>query len=456
MAADREVIKEFLVALGFNVQQQSLKKFTEALFSSEKLSKRTGIAVLSVAAAAEVMVAVFARSMEKMFYASQRTKSSVESLQALRFGAAQVGVEADTASSALESMSAILRTQPGSRALLEQILGEPTENKENLQLFYDLIRKLREMPHEMGSQFAAQFGMDEQTFFMLKTRLEELVAADQKRRGMNKDAGIDAQKAAAASREYMNTLRELWEMVGLLTQRLSIDLLPAFKTAAEGLNGFLKFLIKLDYTGFQHLLDSVDKQAEKWGKWADAVRIVTDSLRNLSDLFSKSPNALGNLFATIVGGPNYRNGGRYDGELFPKGSPGYDAAAKVLNGNQSFQEIQAELGSKMVALGMLRKLYERPHTLAEGDALEDAMLEHQNIISALRAQGFVPSGVTSPRALELMRYGEGANASGVTIQQHTEINVSGVHDPQAAGRAAAGEQGRVNSDLVRNARSAVN
>ncbi|MCT9017146.1 mannosyl-glycoprotein endo-beta-N-acetylglucosamidase, partial [Cupriavidus gilardii] len=43
----------------------------------------------------------------------------------------------------------------------------------------------------------------------------------------------------------------------------------------------------------------------------------------------------------------------------------------------------------------------------------------------------------------------------VQLEQRTEINVYGVTDPAAAGRAAAGEQGRLNGDLVRNLQGAV-
>lgn len=450
MAADREVIKEFLVSLGFNVQPMSFKKFAEALFTSEKLAKKTGLTILGVGLAAEAMVAMFARGMEKMFYASQRTRSSVESLQALRFGAAQVGVEAEEASSALESMSAILRTQPGSRALLEQILGSPIANKENVQLFYDLIRKLRGMPHELGSQFAAQFGIDEKTFFMLKLRLEELIEADQKRRQMNKDGGVDAQKAAEASREYMNVLRGIWAQTGLLADRMAIDLLPAFKSFAQTVSDVLSFLIKLDYTGMDKLLDSVDKQAEKWGKWGSEVKIVTDSVRNFADMFGL--DAFGRAWANIIGGPNWRNGGRREGELFPPGTPGYDAAASVINGKPN--QPSGKLGEQMVALGMLRRHYDSAELSgAEMSALEDEIKATENRISALKSQGFVPSGITAPRAQELMRYGESGGAS---IQQRTEINVYGNNDPASTGRAIAVEQKSVNSDLVRNARSPVN
>jgi hypothetical protein len=48
--------------------------------------------------------------------------------------------------------------------------------------------------------------------------------------------------------------------------------------------------------------------------------------------------------------------------------------------------------------------------------------------------------------------GKSGGGNTTTIHQDTDININGVTDPHTAGKAAAGEQGRVNGDLARNAR----
>lgn len=450
MANDSAVLKEFLVSLGFAVQAPSFRKFFQTLTTSEKMATKTGVAVVGVAVAAEEMVRIFARGMERLFYSSQRTKSSVESLQALRFAAQQVGVDADEASGALEGMSKILRTQPGSRALLEQILGEPSANKENIELFYSLIRKLGAMPHEIGTQFAERFGIDEKTFFMLKANIDQLEAAERKRRQMNRDAGIDAQKAAEASKEYMNVLRELWENVGILASKMAIDMLPAFKEFSGHLIEVLKFVQKLDYSGLDALLESVDQQGQKWGRWGSEIKLVTDTLRGFANLFS--PTATGKFFAFMFGGPNYQNGGRLDGGLFPKGTPGYDAARRTMSGEDGVGS--NELGKQMVALGLLRKHLDSGAEFggAELGALEAEIAATQRRIASMKAQGFVPSGINAPGALSAMKYGESGGAP-ITINQTNEFNVS-TSDPGSAARQTAANQDKAASEIVRNLRGA--
>ncbi|MNN99775.1 hypothetical protein D3C81_2195080 [compost metagenome] len=45
--------------------------------------------------------------------------------------------------------------------------------------------------------------------------------------------------------------------------------------------------------------------------------------------------------------------------------------------------------------------------------------------------------------------------SSVALSNDVKIYVSGAQDPAATGRAVAGEQGRVNGDMVRNLQGAI-
>lgn len=448
--AERDVIKEFLVRLGFQVSAPNFRQFFGTLALSEKMSLKTGKAVLGVAVAAEAMVTIFARNMEKMYYASQRTRSTVESLQAVGYGAGQVGVGVEAITAAIEEMSQKLRTQPGARALLDQIIGKPSEGMQDVEAFYELMKKLKDMPHPIGTQFAAQFGFDEKTFFMVKANLDQMIAADAKRRQMNRDAGIDAQAAAEAAREYMNELRSLWETIGLLVAKMSIDLLPTFRAINATIKDGIGFLTKLDYSGFDKLLDSVDKQATRWGAWGSAITIVTSGLRAFGEQFGAETT--GKAWALLMGGPNWRNGGRPDGGLFPKGTPGYDAAARVLNGPTGGKPSE-DLGKQMVALGMLKR-HRDTTTDFPGDDLDALQAEieaTERRIANLRSQGYVPSGISAPGAVEAMRYGQGGGP--VTIQQTNTFEVTSP-DPVTAARRTMEGVGQSNAELVRNLRGA--
>lgn len=86
------------------------------------------------------------------------------------------------------------------------------------------------------------------------------------------------------------------------------------------------------------------------------------------------------------------------------------------------------------------------------DALRDRLGLGASTASVpdLAAPALAPSAVAAVRAQAL----PAATASGVTIQQQTDIHVTAAGDAEATGRAVARQQGDVNAQIVRNARGA--
>ena len=250
MADQREVIKEFLASLGFQIDAPSARRFLDTLGATGGAAGKVGKIIAGVAIAAEGMVDVFAFSMEKLYYASRRTNASVENLQAASFGFRQIGLAGEGAIDVLEAMASVTRMNPGLRGLLDSLLGKKTEGMDQMRVMMKLVERLSAMPHFVGAQFAQMFGMDERTFFMMKDQLPRLVAAEEKRRQMNRDAGIDASAAAAASREYANSLGEIWEKTKVLSSQIAIALLPLFRKFNALVSGTLDNLIRFRWEDF--------------------------------------------------------------------------------------------------------------------------------------------------------------------------------------------------------------
>lgn len=243
--AEESTLKEFLVKLGFKVDEPGIKKFSSSVEGVTKIALTTGKAVLGVGIAAQAMVVNFSNAMEKMYYASRRTGAAVENIQALEFGSRKVGIAAGVAQAALEQMTASARTNPGLRGLMDQMLGKSTAGMDQATVMIDLVQKLSDLPHHQGAQFAGMFGIDEKTFLMMKQGMPELLAAEKERLAMNKNLGLDMQEAARAGMEYANSLRDITERVSTLSAKISVELLPAFrilnKEITSGLDALGKF-----------------------------------------------------------------------------------------------------------------------------------------------------------------------------------------------------------------------
>jgi len=224
--ANADVIKEFLVGLGFKIDENGLKKFGNGV--AEATAKATAFAVAVEAAAAAVGAAVtkMADSMEKLYFASKRTGASVENMQALKYAASQMGVSAEEAMGSLEGLARFMRSNPGSSRFIES-LGVATRDangqlRDTSEIMADLGRKFKEMPYYRAKAYAGVLGIDEKTLLAMREGMGEFSDAYRK---MYQQAGFDAQEASKSSHTFMVELRTLGTAFELLWQKVSLGLL---------------------------------------------------------------------------------------------------------------------------------------------------------------------------------------------------------------------------------------
>ncbi len=260
MAADSTVLREYLVALGFQVNQTEAKKFDDGLARWDKRANQLALGLVSVGVAATTMVARFAYSMEKLYFASKRTDSAVSSIQALEFGASKIGVSGDKIRGSLEAMARNIRSNPGLTGLLNS-LGVKVEGRDKSDVLMDLVSQLKKMPSYVAERYANLFGIDPDTLFMLKEGLDEMKAAAALRKQWSADAGIDAEEAARASHELANQWRDVSERAGIFKDALILSILPALIEMGNVTQEVLK-----DWT-------QIVKQGDIWSRYLEGMGV---------------------------------------------------------------------------------------------------------------------------------------------------------------------------------------
>ena len=88
--AQSNVIKEFLVKLGYKHDEASLKQFKDGIVHATKVVVGFAAAVEATAVAVSVGVAKFASNLEALYFASIRTGSAAASLKAFDRAATSV------------------------------------------------------------------------------------------------------------------------------------------------------------------------------------------------------------------------------------------------------------------------------------------------------------------------------------------------------------------------------
>src|SRR5258708_5475011 len=100
-----DVLKEYLIRLGFKVDDASYKKFNKAVATSAKEVAGLGSVTVATATAIALSVEKVAREFEGLYYLSQRTGATVNSLKSYAFAAKQIGIGFDQSAAAIESFT---------------------------------------------------------------------------------------------------------------------------------------------------------------------------------------------------------------------------------------------------------------------------------------------------------------------------------------------------------------
>ncbi|MDR8026976.1 hypothetical protein KPA93_27555 [Burkholderia cenocepacia] len=207
--ADSTVIREFLVALGFRVDDKGLKNFRTGVEDATKSVVRLVATISGAALTVGVGVSAFASKLERLYFVAQRTGAAETNLKSLSFAAQNFGVSSDQALGSVESLARFLRNVPGSEGLLQQ-LGIQTRDangklRDSVDLLTDLGGALAKMPQYEANAYGGVFGIDEN--LLLAMRNGDFAKFVQQYRDMSKSTGLD--KASDDAHRFMVQLRHL-------------------------------------------------------------------------------------------------------------------------------------------------------------------------------------------------------------------------------------------------------
>lgn len=485
MSPNDQVLKSFLVSVGFQIDDNAFRRFTNGISRVDSKMMLLGKTVAAAAVATEAMVHLFSMSMEKLYYASKRTNASVGNIQALEYGMQQVGLSADTARNSLEAMASAVRMNPGLRGLLDGMLGRSTEGEDQAEVMLEMVKKLSKMPHMVGSQFAQMFGMDEQTFLMMKDKHEELLAKMRERKELAKRTGIDAERAAANAVKYMNTWRSILERVEVVVQKLSADLLPAFEKTASSLNAGLESLSKFAFDpktieDMKEVRDALFSIAKSVGDIADKIGLidfgnsfaasvkedmiaamhfasgmlllVQGKWAEAKEEFGKGAHKLSGSPTPLPGttGARQSASGKMS-EARPAGSKGIAAPALPFGGPGSPSTGLVEAGSAERYARNIAELQVAIRT-QRGEAQQKILNEELARLQSPASAALMTQGGYTPTP-SVLASAEGSAAAGgksISITQNTDIHVNGSSDPATTARNVAGAQRQVGSEICRN------
>lgn len=246
--AESNVIKEFLVAIGYKADEAALKKISHGVGQASKVL--VGLALAAEAAAVTVAASVMkmASNLETLYFASLRTDTSATHIKAFARAAQDFGASAGEAQGSIEGLARFIRSNPAAPNFLNSLLtqvgrsafdanGHLNDTTTNLEALGEFFAKNKAEGHQfLNPQYAAMLGIDEKTMLAIqdgsfKHDLDEI--NDRLNR-----AGF--QHATEGAHAFMKSLRVTGDELLIFGVRIVDVLQDKFKISLDGVNNWFE------------------------------------------------------------------------------------------------------------------------------------------------------------------------------------------------------------------------
>ena len=241
-----DTLREYLVSLGFRVDEASWKRYTGYLALAGKTTAELGSKAVESAIAVELAVAKVARQYESLYYLSERSGRSIGQIQSYGYSFRQLGLSADDATGAIDSLAETARSLPG----IGGLFGGATDPQK-------IVDQLKSLPYFVAKQLAALRGLPQNVFQRLWFQTPEDRARAQKSlqdfARWQREAGVDSVAFGKEVLSVNSALTEFEGRVEVLGQRLFLDF---DQPVSRGLK------LVSDLTGW---ITNLDRATDGWG-----------------------------------------------------------------------------------------------------------------------------------------------------------------------------------------------
>jgi len=229
-----DVIKEFLVGLGFAVDDQQQRKFSGAISAAEKNVAAMAAAATAAGAAVVAAVEKFARSGDRIYWMGQRAGASASGIENMAYAASQLGSSAEAAYGSIESFGRFLQSAPGAKQFVERWTG-PFENAEDALVKFG--RAMKDKPAYFRNAVASQLGLDYNFAQSLFSGEFEKQIEDRKKRAAS--LNFDEDQFAKDANSFMTSWRKLWSELELVGKQAAGGLFEPMRESFDAVTQYL-------------------------------------------------------------------------------------------------------------------------------------------------------------------------------------------------------------------------
>ena len=300
--ANTDYIKEFLVKLGYEVNESERKKFEDSLQKSDKSTASLARNLKELAVALGTASTIAAYRLNSLYVNSQRIGTSAGKLRAYSQAISNVGGDAGAAMASVGALAQKLRDIPNFPSLFKRFGVEAKDSngqiRDTIDLLTELVNssKFNSLSYAQQSAYMKQaFGIDDLTFRSIKSG--EFAQEYKKLLDVQRKFGNETDKSAKAVRDAVKQLNDLRYKGGaaldVLVGNLSDKLLPVLESINEKFDDFMDW--------YRQLSPESKELAKNIGSVAVGVSALATALGALK--------VFRGLFGSIFGGAASGGGG---------------------------------------------------------------------------------------------------------------------------------------------------
>ncbi|WP_334677133.1 lytic transglycosylase domain-containing protein [Klebsiella pneumoniae] len=274
-----ETLKDFLISLGFKVDEAGARKFDAVVAGTTLKAIELGVKVEAAALSVVAFTAKIASGLDDLYWASQRTGATVEGIKQIGYAVSQVGGSVDGARGSLENLARFMRNNPGAEGFLNRLGVQTRDASGNMRdmatIFTGVGQRLSSMPYYRANQYAEMLGLDENTLMAMRRGIGQFSG---EYTAMAKAIGYNADVAAVSSNKFMTSLRSFGLMAGMARDKIGSSL-------ADGLAGSLDRLRRQILENFPKIEGAITSTV-KGILWAGEMvgRIIYRLIQAASDI----------------------------------------------------------------------------------------------------------------------------------------------------------------------------
>jgi predicted regulator of amino acid metabolism with ACT domain len=532
-------IREFLVGLGFSVDEAGLSKFSSTIVKASGIALAMGTAVAAAAATVVGSIKSIAEEYDKLDKLATRFRSSADAVDEFNDIAGVLGLAPDAAIGGLTALDrAIGDTALGlgrAKKVFEeiglQVLDAGGKMRPTVDVMNELGEKLKGMERGKAIAVMERLGLDPS---LMKIFNADLAAMRADLAAIDKAAGFDLTEAVAQSKAFMTAWRGMQQAIAKVQlvfskayEAIAVKLMPRLRMVIIEVTRRIEEARKVimeNMLGVQNVIARViDVVLRLFGFfWAIFGRVIDTVVGYISTVIGAFKQLDPNLQMAILtviglaaawrflnlaflaspigillalglgllalyddymtwkeGGESLIDWGAWTEEVaivtgvidafvsfltnaFTLVFAAVDVVAKLLQGDFAGawfavgEAVNAVIGIFASAWDWITKIGDGIAGLAGkiGGAIGGFIGGRVGEAAGATADGAAGMAADPSGASAILGAGGGGGGA-VTMNQNTVVQVQGGADPAATGRAVAGEQGRVNADMTRNARGAV-